>query len=161
MSLDRDNNQFQLVVESRNITTMRTPLGLVRMCTLPQGGTNSVAHMLNAMNKVLRDCTPNITIPFLDDIPIKGFSVKERDDTIGPAGCRTFVATHVDDCEKVLLRLEDARLTFSGEKSAFKQSEIMVVGQLCGPYGWKPSPTKVEAISAMKHCQSVTDVRRF
>ena len=44
--------QFQLAVESRAITTMRTPLGLVRMCTLPQGGTNSVAHMVNAMNKV-------------------------------------------------------------------------------------------------------------
>ena len=30
-------DQFQLAIESRDITTMRTPLGLVRMCTLPQG----------------------------------------------------------------------------------------------------------------------------
>ena len=64
--------QFQLVVESRDITTMQTPLSLVRMCTLPQGGTNSVAHMVNTMNKVLRDCISDITMPFLDDIPIKG-----------------------------------------------------------------------------------------
>ena len=28
-------DQFQLAVESRDITTMRTPLGLVWMCTLP------------------------------------------------------------------------------------------------------------------------------
>ena len=28
-------DQFQLAVESRDITTMQTPLGLVRMCTLP------------------------------------------------------------------------------------------------------------------------------
>ena len=62
----------------------------------------------------------------------------------------------------MLQRLEDARLTFSREKSAFGQSEIMVVGHLCGPYGRKPSPAKVEAISAMKHdCNSVTEVRRF
>ena len=27
-------DQFQLVVESRDITTMRTPIGLVRMCTM-------------------------------------------------------------------------------------------------------------------------------
>ena len=54
-------DQFQLAVESRDITTMR-------MCTLPQGATNSVAHMMNAMNKVLRDCIPEITMPFLDDI---------------------------------------------------------------------------------------------
>jgi hypothetical protein len=98
----------------------------------------------------------------LDDVPIKGCPVEEKDETVGPDGCRRFVATHIDDCEKVLQRLEDARLTFSGEKSAFGQSEILVVGHLCGPYGRKPSPSKVEAISAMKDdCRSVTEVRRF
>ena len=51
-------NQFQLDVESRDITTMRTPLGLVRMCTLPQGGTNSVAHMVNVV-ALLRACVEN------------------------------------------------------------------------------------------------------
>ncbi|KAL2623218.1 hypothetical protein R1flu_003423 [Riccia fluitans] len=44
-------DQFQLVVESRDLTTIRTPLGLMRMCTLPQGATNSVVHMQNAMHK--------------------------------------------------------------------------------------------------------------
>jgi hypothetical protein len=155
-------DQFQLAVQSRDVTTMRTPLGLVRMCTLPQGGTNSVAHMVNAMKKVPRDCIPDITMPFLDDIPIKGCLVEEIDDTVGPDGCRSFVEDHIDDCEKVLQRLEDVRLTFSGEKSAFGQSKIVVVGHLCGPYGRKPSPTKVEAISAMKDdFRSVTEVRRF
>jgi len=38
-------DQFQLAIESRNLTTMKTPLRLVTMCTLPQGATNSVAHM--------------------------------------------------------------------------------------------------------------------
>ena len=38
-------NQFQLATKSRNLTTIKTPLGLLHMCTLPQGGTNSVAHM--------------------------------------------------------------------------------------------------------------------
>ena len=33
-------DQFQLVVESREIITMQTPIGLVWMCTLPQGVTN-------------------------------------------------------------------------------------------------------------------------
>jgi hypothetical protein len=43
-------DQFQLASESRDLTTMKTPLGLMRMCTLPQGATNSVAHMQSAMN---------------------------------------------------------------------------------------------------------------
>jgi hypothetical protein len=72
------------------------------------------------------------------------------------------VATHIEDCEKVLRKLEDARLTFSREKSAFGQSEIMVVGHLCGPYGQKPSPVKVKVISAMRDdCKSITEVQRF
>ena len=57
---------------------MRTPLGLVRMCTLPQGATNSVAHMMNGMNKVLRDFIPDKTMPFLDDVPIKGCEEGEK-----------------------------------------------------------------------------------
>ena len=93
-------DQFQLAVESRDITTMRTPLGLVRMCTLPQGGTNSVAHMVNAVNKVLRDCIPDITLSFLDDIPIKGCSVEKRDETIKPDRCWNFVVTHIDDYKR-------------------------------------------------------------
>ena len=67
---------------------MRTPLGLVWMCTLLQGGTNSVAHMVSVMKKVLRDCIPYITMPFLDDIPIKGCPVEEKNETIGPDGSR-------------------------------------------------------------------------
>ena len=38
-------DQFQLAEGSRDITTMRTLLGLMRMCTLPMGATNSVAHI--------------------------------------------------------------------------------------------------------------------
>jgi hypothetical protein len=156
-------DQFQLTVESRDITsTMRTPIGLVRMCTLPQGATNSVAHMVNAMNKVLKNSIPETTMPFLDDIPIKGCPVEEKDESRTEDGCRKFVVDHIADCEKVLRGLEDANLTFSGEKSAFGQPEILVVGHLCGVFGRKPSPTKVDAIQAMKEeCTTRTEVRRF
>jgi hypothetical protein len=47
------------------------------MCTLPQGATNSVAHMVNAMNKVLKDCILDIMMPFFDDIAMKGCSDEE------------------------------------------------------------------------------------
>ena len=101
-------------------------------------------------------------MPFLDDIPIKGCPEDTKDESIGADGCRRFVTDHIADCEKILQRLEGARLTFSGEKSAFGQPEILVVRHLCGSYDWKPSLTKVEAISAMKEeCGSVTKVRRF
>ena len=74
---------------------------------------------------------------------------------------RRFVIDHIKD-SKVLQKLEDANLTFSREKYAFSQPEILVVGHLCGSYGRKPSPSKVNAIQEMKEeCESQTEVRRF
>ena len=90
---------------------MRTLIVLVRMCTLPQGAMNSVAHMMNAMNKVLLDY-----ISFLDDIPMKGCAVEKKDETMDDRGCRKFVVNHIRDCEKLLRKIEDVRLTLSGEK---------------------------------------------
>ena len=99
---------------------------------------------------------------FLDDIPIKGCSEKEKDETKEKDGCRQIVVEHMKDCERVLQRLEDANLTFSGEKSAFGQPEILVVGHLCGAYDRKPSLSKANAIKEMKEeCTTQTEVRRF
>jgi hypothetical protein len=118
--------------------------------------------MMNAMNKVLRDCILEITMPFLDDIPIKGCAIELKDETMDEQGCRKFVSDHIRDCEKVLRSLEDAHLTLFGEKSAFGQEEILVVGHLCGPYVRRPSPAKVNTIQAMKEeCESQSEVRRF
>ena len=128
-------DQFQLDVDSRDLTTMKTPLGLVRMCTLPQGATNSVAHMMNGMNKVLRHFRPQVTVPFLDDVPIKGCEEEAKDETLDSRGCRKFVADHIVDCEKILSRLEEVNLTLSGAKSVFGVKEVLIVGHMCGPYG--------------------------
>ena len=121
-----------------------------------------VAHMMNTMNKVLRDCIPEITMSFLDGIPMKGCAVEEKDETMDDRRCRKFVVDHIRDCEKVIHKLEDVHLTLSREKSAFGQEEILVVGHLCGPYSRRPSPTKIDAIQAMKEvCESQSEVRRF
>ena len=86
---------------------------------------------MNAMNRFLRDCIRDITMPFLDDIPIRECPEDAKDELNDAEGCRKFVTDHIVDCEKILRRLEGARLTFSGEKSAFRQVEILVVGHLC------------------------------
>lgn len=70
-------NQFQLAEESRNITTMKTPLELVKMYTLQQDAINSVAHIINGINKVLQALIPDKIMSFLDDISIKR-SVEEE-----------------------------------------------------------------------------------
>jgi hypothetical protein len=112
------------------------------MCTLPQGATNSIAHMMNVMNKVLRDFIPEKSMPFLDDVPIKGCMEEEKDETLDSKGCRKFVADHIVDCDRILSKLEGVHLTLSGVKSMFGVNEFLVVGHMCGPYGRKPSTTR-------------------
>ena len=51
-----------------------------------------MGHIMNVMNKVLRDCIPDITIPFLDDIPIKGCSELEREESLDQDECMHFVS---------------------------------------------------------------------
>jgi hypothetical protein len=98
----------------------------------------------------------------LDDIPIKGCSEEEKDDSKDKDRCRKFFVDHMKDSKKVLQQLEDANLVFSGEKSAFGQLEILVVGHLCGAFGRKPSSSKVNTIHAMKEeCATQTEVSRF
>ncbi|KAL3692893.1 hypothetical protein R1sor_006544 [Riccia sorocarpa] len=155
-------DQFQLAEGSRDITTMKTPLGLVRMCTLPQGATNSVAHMMSGMNKILRDFVPEKTMPFLDDVPIKGCIEEDKDETLDQRGCRRYVVEHIADCEKILSRLEEVNLTLSGAKTIFGVREVVIVGHLCGSFGRKPDPIKIDVIQRMKGiCSSLTEVRRF
>lgn len=94
-------DQFQLAIQSRVLTTMRTPLSLVRMCTLPQGATNSVGHMMNGMKKIVRDFNLDKTMLFVDDVSIKCCEEGENDEMLDSRGCRKFVADHIVDCDKI------------------------------------------------------------
>jgi hypothetical protein len=117
--------------------------------------------MQSAMNQILRDFVPEKTIPFVDDIPIKGCQEGAKDLTLDADGCRVFVKNHITDVNRILERLEEVDLTLSIDKSKFGFDEIQVVGHLCGRYGRKPNPEKVDAIARIKACSSITKVRRF
>jgi hypothetical protein len=122
------------------------------MCTLPMEATNSMAHMQSAMNRILQTFIPEKTRPFLDDIPIKGCALAEKDETLTKGGIRKFILDHIQDMEAILQRLIEAGVTLSGEKLAFRLQEIVVVGHLCGSYGCKPNHQKVEIIGKIKNC---------
>ena len=65
-------DQIELDIKSRDLTGFQTPIGLLRMTTLPQGATNSVAQFVRIVTKILEDLIPEDCLPFLDDIGIKG-----------------------------------------------------------------------------------------
>jgi hypothetical protein len=128
---------------------------------MPQGATNSVAHMQSVMNQILRNFVPKKTISFVDDIRIKGCQEGAKNLTIDADGCRIFVKNHITDVERILEGLEEVDLTLSINKSKFGFDEIIVVGYICERYGRKPNSEKVDAITGMTVCSSIIEVRRF
>src|SRR5436190_4855479 len=57
---------------SRDLTTFQTPYGAMRLVTLPMGWTNSVPIFHDDVTFILQPEIPHITIPFIDDVPVKG-----------------------------------------------------------------------------------------
>ena len=62
-----------LIAESsRDYTTFQTPYGALRLVTLPMGWTNSVPIFHDDITHILQPEIPHITIPYIDDVPVKG-----------------------------------------------------------------------------------------
>ena len=86
------------------------------MCTLRHGPTDLVAHMMNSMNKVLRDYILEITMPFLDGIPIKRCVVEDKDNTIDDRGWWKFSINH----NEAMKKLKEIGTDGSNEKNSKK-----------------------------------------
>ena len=57
---------------SRDLTAFLTPLGLLRITSLPTGFTNSPAEFQACMSFILQHEIPHVADIFIDDLPIKG-----------------------------------------------------------------------------------------
>ncbi len=58
--------------QSRDLTSFLSPLGLLRITSLPMGFTNSPAEFQKCMVHILSDEIPDTANIFIDDLPIKG-----------------------------------------------------------------------------------------
>jgi hypothetical protein len=61
-----------LAPESRDLTTFQSPFGMLHLVTLPMGWMNSVLIFHNDITFILQPEIPNITVPYIDDVPICG-----------------------------------------------------------------------------------------
>lgn len=153
-------DQVPLDEKSRDYTTFSTPIGLLRMCTLPQGGTNSVAQFMRVITRILFDLISDVCRPFLDDIAVKGPETTYNDEEILP-GVRRYVLEHLVNLDKVLLNVELSGCTVAGKKSQFCCKTAVIVGYLCGTNGRSPEEAKVIKIKEWAHCSDVTQVKAF
>jgi len=153
--------------ESRDLTAFSTPLGLLRLTSMPMGYTNSPSEFQKCMVFILRDEIPNVANIFIDDLPIKGPATTYPDEN-GKAetlkenpGIRRFVWEHANDVNRVMYRVGRAGATFATKKLQICLPEVLIVGTKCTPAGRLPDDMKVEKILNWPTLKTPTEARGF
>ncbi|TFY53807.1 hypothetical protein EVJ58_g9240 [Rhodofomes roseus] len=160
-------DQRTLDARSRDLTTFQSPLGALRLTSVPMGWTNAMQIVHGDVTFILRDEIPGFTIPFVDDAPVKGpktrYEIADGGyETIeGNGGIRRFVWEHLQVMNRILHRMKRVGGTFSGKKAYICVPDIVVVGHKCTYEGRVPEEGRIQRIRDWPPCQSVTEVRGF
>ena len=131
------------------------------------GWTNSVPIFHNDVTFILQPEIPDVTVPYIDDVPIKGpksrYLLENGLYEMIPEnlGIRRFVWEHFQNVNRVVQRMKYCGGTFSGYKSTLCAEEITVVGHRCTFDGRMPETDRVGVIERWPACKSVTEVRMF
>ena len=153
--------------ESRDMTAFMTPLGLLRITSMPTGYTNSPAEFQKCMVFILRDEIPHTANIFIDDLPIKGPVSAYLDEKGEPtrlkenSGIRQFVWEHAQDVHRIMHKVGCAGATFSATKVQCCRPKALIVGQECSAEGRTPDRKKVSAILDWPILKNPHKVRRF
>jgi hypothetical protein len=160
-------DERKVAESSRDLTTFQTPFGALRLVTLPMGWTNSVPILHDDVSYILQPEIPEVTIPYIDDVPIKGprsrYQLANGDyETIpeNPA-IRRFIWEHFENLNRVLQRVKYCGGTFSGHKLYLCVPEITVLGHICNFEGRTADPSRINAIRKWGPCRTLTEVKAF
>jgi len=156
-----------LDIASRDLTTIQSPIGAVRLTRLPQGWTNAGAIFHDDVTFILEAEIPQIAWPFMDDCSIKGPATRFETQDGGfetipdNSGIRKFVWSHLNDVHRILHRLHCAGATVSAKKLFIAVPEVVILGHKCTYDGRVPDDSKIAKIRDWPSCKNLTDVRAF
>ncbi|CCM07085.1 uncharacterized protein FIBRA_09411 [Fibroporia radiculosa] len=127
-------NEHLIAEKLRDLTTFQSPYGALRLRTLPMGWTNSVPIFHEDVTYILQPKIPKITIPYIDDVLIKGPETDYGGERLleNNGICR-FVWQHFENLNQVVTRMRYAGGTFLGPKSVLIAWEIMVSSETGDP----------------------------
>ena len=160
-------DQRSLDERSRDLTTFQSPLGTLRLTSVPMGYTNAMQIMHGDVTHILQDEIPDVTAPFVDDVPVKGPKTRYelpngKAETIPENdGIRRFVWEHLNTMNRILQRMKAYGGTFNGKKLVVCAPETLVVGHLCCYEGRKPDQSYVQKIKDWPACRNVSEIRSF
>jgi hypothetical protein len=96
------------------------------------------------VTKILQDYIPYKTIPFLNDIEVKGLKSRYNNKEVSDLpGVRRFVLKHIQNLNVVLADLKRARVIISAKKSMFCIAELKIVKYIYNTNGRHPDAKKV------------------
>jgi len=156
-----------LDVDSRDMTAFQTPLGVLRLVSLPMGYTNSPAEFQACMMFILQDEVPDKAGVFIDDIPIKGpatryLTANGTEECIPQnPGIHRFVWEHLNDVHRILHRIGEAGGTVSGKKMQLCLPEVEIVGHKCSFKGREPINTRTKKVLEWPRPTNLKEVRGF
>ena len=160
-------NERVLAERSRDLTTFQIPFGALRLVMLPMGWTNSVLIFHDDVTYILRDEIPRYTLPYIDDVPIRGPATRyeKSDGTLEVLernpGIRRFIFEHMGNVNRILQRMKYAGGTFLGPKTKICEDHITIVGFDCSYKGRKPTRDAIGKIMSWEPCEDTTDIRAF
>ena len=152
---------------SRDMTAFQTPLGTLRITSLPMGFTNSPAEFQACMVFILQDEIPEVAGVFIDDIPIRGpisryFTPDGEEERIPEnPDIRRFIWEHLNDLHRILHRIGEAGGTVSGKKMQLCKQEVEIVGQKCSQHGRNPTNIRADRIQKWPTPINLSEVRGF
>ena len=118
-----------------------------------------MAQFIRIMNLILEDINPEVAMPFLDDVGVKGLYTDYDGEEALP-GIRRFILEHIQNLDKTLERIERAGASI-GAKSQFCKDGLNVVGFICNSKGREPSTDKVIRIMNWKTPKNVKEAKGF
>jgi hypothetical protein len=160
-------DECAIAESSHDLMTFQSPFGTLRLTTLLMGWTNSILIFHNDITHILRPEIPHVTIPYIDDIPVKGpashyiLPNNEFETIPENQGIHRFIWEHFQGMNRILQWMKYCSGTFSGYKSIICMLEIMVLGCHCTFEGHLPDQLGVAIIPNWGDCEDLSDVCSF
>lgn len=146
-TLDMKSGYWQVPMSEKDKakTAFVTHMGTYEFNVLPFGLKCAPAFFQNMVDSILDSLRWNICVVYLDDIIITGKTIDE----------------HLENCDKVLKRLDEAQLKINLNKSKFGFNEIEYLGYCVSIEGTSPVKKNIEPIALFPTPATVKEVKSF
>jgi hypothetical protein len=152
----------RLAEESQELTTSNSPLGPVKLTSLPQGYTNSMQEFMRTVTHMIRPMIPDKAEAFVDDVAGKGPKSRYNNRPIPEnPHIRQYIWEFAHIVEELFSTFKTAGCTASGNKLVLATPLIHIVGNVCSMEGRRPHHGIITKVKNWPRPTNVTQVRGF